>query len=263
MDAPRSKYSKDAKGMCGSTGAKTVWLGIPELLCAASALQRYRPVDLLHEGGRSYILAVTDPEGNDLALKIIRDSVSNPMRKARNEFSRLRAVDSAHVVRAHELIQKHAILVVERLTPLHDPSPVEAIRMAADCCRGLAALHALKDPLYHLDVKIENICKRDDEWVLVDLGGAKSYSTLQRASTLEPLAPGKPLPHRPPEVNNRVPSQVGSWSDLYGIGYLLKRFTFGLSHPQLGRLTEALTDPQPHRRPKHAKEIAITLDSFI
>lgn len=257
----------DTQSRSGRAGKCGWGLGIPELERARQALQGYLPTQVLHIGHRSVVLSAEGPKSCPVILKVIRDAHPEPIRKAISEHGRLMAVKSPYLVECLELVEGHGILVLERVESLILGSPACRLRAAADVCRGLADLHGLSDPLFHLDIKPANLGHRlsgeNPQHVLLDLGGAKRRSVLLAAGELEPLETGKQLPHRPPEVNDRVPSLVGPASDLYSVGYLLKPVVRAWNHPVLVELVESLSYYDSRQRPTSASLVADLLDGLI
>lgn len=183
-----------------------------------------------------------------------------------SEFGRLNAAQSRYVIECLGLLDTAGVLVLELLAPPGLNTPASRIQAAIEVCHGLSSVHSLPDPLFHLDIKPANLGRRivgeGARYVMFDFGGAKHSSQLRSARRFEPLAPGKQLRHRAPEVNDRVPSRVGPWSDLYSVGVLLQPALENAPHPDLAGLVAKLVHSDIRRRPASASEVAEVLEKL-
>ena len=114
---------------------------------------------------------------------------------------------------------------VARRGPL---SAEEAVRIGADVCAALGAVHAAG--LLHRDVKAQNILRdASGRIVLGDFG--TGIEIAEDAGVSDPQVAGTPL-YLAPEVIEGQPATVGS--DLYGVGVLLYFLVSG-TYPVRGR----------------------------
>ncbi len=257
---------QSTKGRGSRARASRLWLGIQELEETFAEVRGYRPLRQVHSGSRSAVLAAQASDGRQVALKVVRRSHPDRRRKSASEFGRLNAAQSRYVIECLELIESAGVLVLELLEPPRLYSAESRIQAAIEICRALSNLHELPDPLFHLDVKPANIGRRivgdDSRYVIFDFGGAKFSSQLRSAQQLEPLGPGKQLMHRAPEVNGRIPSRVGPWSDLYSVGILLQPALKKTQNPDLDALVAKLLHDDFRRRPDSASEVAQLLEDL-
>ncbi|KAI0082311.1 hypothetical protein K474DRAFT_1671406 [Panus rudis PR-1116 ss-1] len=109
----------------------------------------------------------------------------------------------------------------------------EILTIFADVCEGLAAMHALKPPLLHRDLKVENILQASETtFKLCDFGSAtpvqKVPSTTQEIRALEAdLNRHTTLQYRAPEmvdVYQRRP--IDEKSDVWALGVLLYKLCY-------------------------------------
>lgn len=116
----------------------------------------------------------------------------------------------------------------ERLTE------AEILTIFADVCEGVAAMHNLKPPLLHRDLKVENILQASPtSFKLCDFGSAtivnpKPPSTSQEIQALEAdLNRHTTLQYRAPEmVDPRLRRPVDEKSDVWALGVLLYKLCY-------------------------------------
>ena len=147
-----------------------------------------------------------EPLGAELALKLMVHPSEGY--DARAEYSALRAVDSAHIPRAHWMGRiprpdapalPYLLLELvegERLSDVLERGPIELEQASAwidDLLDGLAALHRSHAGVLHRDVKPENIIIGPKGAVLVDFGTARERTDPGRS-------PEGSLRYSPPDL---------------------------------------------------------------
>ena len=116
----------------------------------------------------------------------------------------------------------------ERLTE------AEILTIFVDVCEGVAAMHNLKPPLLHRDLKVENILQASaTSFKLCDFGSAtivnpKPLSTTQEIRALEAdLNRHTTLQYRAPEmVDPFLRRPVDEKSDVWALGVLLYKLCY-------------------------------------
>jgi serine/threonine-protein kinase len=216
------------------------------------ALDVYRLVAELGEGGQGTVWHAVDAAGRDVALKLVDVATARPtdVERLRREAYALARLDHPSLVRCHRLFEdpRRAILglVLDRVdgTPLdvveHDPRFDRRRRLAVlrHLAGALRHLHAVG--LAHRDVKAANVLVRRDFFtqpdeptmlVLVDLGIAIEAGNPQPLTapggvigTREFLAPELLAPHQ------FGPIGAGPERDVFAFGVLAMRLLVG-RHP--------------------------------
>ena len=191
----------------------------------------YRRARVLARGSVSQLyIAESEKAGALVALKVTasqRDAsgVDQSFDRFLQEYDIAQRLSHPSIVRLHELgvTDDHAYLAMEYF-PLGDLrrrmrsglSPAEALSIAAQLARVLAAIHAVG--IVHRDVKPGNVMMRTDEQVaLIDFGLAKQLA-LELDLTDRGLIFGTPH-YMSPEQGHGQP--VDARSDLYSLGILL------------------------------------------
>jgi AP2-associated kinase len=116
----------------------------------------------------------------------------------------------------------------ERLTE------AEILQIFVDVCEGVAAMHNLRPPLLHRDLKVENILQASEtSFKLCDFGsatpvGARPPSSAQELRALEAdLNRHTTLQYRPPEmVDVYLRRPVDEKSDVWALGVLLYKLCY-------------------------------------
>jgi eukaryotic-like serine/threonine-protein kinase len=217
-------------------GALTVWAEDP--LLGGVLGDRYQVVEPLGQGGMgSVYLAERLPDELEVAIKIVRpEHMKNSTVQERflREVRHTSSVRSPHVVaildsgmspdgRAYMVMER---LVGESLTERMRRSPaltpLEALQVARDVARALAAAHAAN--VIHRDLKPDNIFLCSDGAVkVVDFGIAKALVP-EKAKASEPsLTEAHRVVGTPVYMAPEVITKAGLYpqSDLYALGVIL------------------------------------------
>ena len=140
-------------------------------------------------------------------------------------------------------------------------SPDEALRIAADVCAGLAALH--RAGIVHRDVTPGNILITDDGFAkLIDYGIARSFTAAKPADTEILGTPGYAAPEQ------FGFSQSSAQTDIYAVGVLLNVMCTGafpnerLADGKLGRIVRKCTAMDAKRRYQTAEQLGNALQSL-
>jgi eukaryotic-like serine/threonine-protein kinase len=231
-------------------------------------LGRFEVVAKLGAGGMGEIYLALDPRlERQVALKRVpRLLADDPerVRRFRREALAVTALNHPNILTVHEIVdtEEGDVLVSElvdgvtlrarlRTGPL---PPAEALDMAVQVGRGLAAAHAAG--IVHRDVKPENVMIRNDGLVKVlDFGVAKSVQAAIAVEDAETgTTPGEivgTIGYMSPEQARGLP--VDARSDVWSLGVLLHEALTG-SSPFPGatpsdRLAAILrADPEPPSR---------------
>lgn len=160
---------------------------IPPESRVGTRIGRYKIVEFLGQGGMGTVFRAWDPMiQRDVAIKLLPEELSRSETAVQRFLVEARSagrLNHPNAVAIYEIGQEgtsHYLVMeyvpgrsideaVRQTGPL---SAVEASRVAADACRGLAAAHAVG--LIHRDVKPANLLRADDGTVKVaDFGLAK------------------------------------------------------------------------------------------
>lgn len=183
--------------------------GTNEDLKTGDRIGPYRLDEVLGEGGMGIVFrAVRDPDGDVVALKVLRRELSHDDTYRRRLIHEARAAGEVRhrhlvpVLDAGEEAERSYLAVsfvpgrtLEQRIHVDGPLPLaDAVRLLAQVAAGLDALHQAE--LVHRDVKPSNIMlDENDDAALTDFGLAKgrAYTVLTRPGqvmgTLDYLAP--------------------------------------------------------------------------
>lgn len=267
----RASYRDPSLRACPRDGASlTPWRDDP--MIGQVLGDRYQIVEPLGQGGMgSVYLAETLPDEQEVAIKIVRpEHAGNPTVHERfiREVRHTSGIASPHVVRILDTGMSpdgRAYLVMERLEGeslterLRRPPSlrtIEALHVARDVARALAAAHATG--VIHRDLKPDNIilCK-DGTVKVVDFGIAKAFVQEERHRVSEPSLTeahrvvGTPT-YMSPEVITK--ESLSPASDLYSLGVILYEMLVGeppfYEKDAIGTMYRHL-----HETPKRLREV--------
>ena len=308
----RSSYRDPALRACPRDGHElTQWAEDPLL---GQVLDRYQIVEPLGQGGMgSVYLAERLPDELEVAIKIVRPvHIGNPTVHERflRETKHTSRITSPHVVRIFDSgmsDEGRAYMVMEHLEgetlterQRHPPAirPLEALHIARDVSRALAAAHA--NGVIHRDLKPDNIFLCNDGVVKVlDFGIAKAL-TKDADENVRVAEPSLTEAHRvvgtPVYMSPEVITKEGlsHRSDLYALGVILYELMVGEPpffekdaigtmyrhlHEEPRRLREVderldipgaletlvrdLLEKDPDKRPEHTDDVVKRLDALL
>lgn len=126
----------------------------------------------------------------------------------------------------------------------------EVLKIMADVCEGVAAMHNCQPALLHRDLKVENILRASDNYKLCGFGSAVSVSrcppqTLQEIQALEAdLLKHTTIQYRAPEMFDLyIRRSIDEKSDVWALGVLLYKLCY-YTTPYDMRGQEAIWYPQ-------------------
>jgi len=217
--------------------APTVALAPRTLAVGALFADRYEVISMLGEGGMGAVYRVLDHElGEHIALKILREEIADTdgaLDRFRREAKLARRVTHPNVARTYDL---GAFDGVRFLTmELIDGEPlshamqrkgrielVEALRVAAEIARGLAAAHAVG--VVHRDLKPDNVMLSGTRVVITDFGIARQTGVIGDAAQSLGLVLGTPAYMAPEQVEGR---ELDGRADIYALGIVLYQLLTG------------------------------------
>ena len=273
----RSSYRDPTLRACPRDGQElTPWADDPLI---GQVLDRYQIVEPLGQGGMgSVYLAERLPDELEVAIKIVRPvHIGNPTVHERflRETKHTSRINSPHVVRIFDSgmsDEGRAYMVMEHLEgeslterQRHPPAvrPLEALHIARDVSRALAAAHAIG--VIHRDLKPDNIflCK-DGTVKVLDFGIAKALikDSDENVRVAEPSLTeahrvvGTPV-YMSPEVITK--EGLSHRSDLYALGVILYELMVGeppfFEKDAIGTMYRHL-----HEEPRRLREVDERLD---
>ncbi|HBQ19548.1 MAG TPA: hypothetical protein DEF51_53290 [Myxococcales bacterium] len=272
----RASYRDARLSVCPRDGAPlTMWEEDP--LIGQVVGGRYQILEPIGQGGMgSVYLAERLPDELEVAVKIVRpEHIGNPTVHERflREVKHTSAISSPHVVKIFDSGMSddgRAFMVMERLEGetlterLRRPPglrPVEALHVARDIARALAAAHAAG--VIHRDLKPDNIILcRDGTVKVVDLGIAKALIPEDKHKVAEPsLTEAHRVVGTPAYMAPEIITKEGLYpaSDLYALGVILYEAMVGeppfYEKDAIGTMYRHI-----HEAPKRLREVDPGLD---
>ena len=273
----RSSYRDPQLQSCPRDGGELT--GWEDDALIGQVLDRYQIVEPLGQGGMgSVYLAERLPDELEVAIKIVRPvHIGNPTVHERflRETKHTSRINSPHVVRIFDSgmsAEGRAYMVMENLVGetlterLRRPPalrPLEALHIARDVSRALAAAHELG--VIHRDLKPDNIFLSKDGMVKVlDFGIAKALTkdADEKVRVAEPSLTeahrvvGTPV-YMSPEVITK--EGLSNKSDLYALGVILYELMVGeppfYEKDAIGTMYRHL-----HEEPRRLREVDERLD---
>lgn len=184
--------------------------------------------DIFSIGGMGVLYLV---EGKKILLKApFADSEPHILEQFREEVQALKKLVHPGIVKFLEDGVQNGIpwyamekLVGESLRELLKRKgkllPLEALRIEYQMVQAMAYSHSQAKPLWHLDLKPENICLEGERPVILDFGLTRSA---RRTSSL--LPPHGTLPYMPPE---QIHGHADARTDVYALGVILYEMLSG------------------------------------
>ncbi|MDR7556734.1 MAG: protein kinase [Armatimonadota bacterium] len=235
---------------------------------------RYEVVALLAEGGMSRVYRARTPEGQVVALKVLRDAYAADrefVERFVREARAVQALDHPHVVRvldsgrdgdvyfiAMEYVDGEDLKsYLRRVGPLE---PADAERIALAVCEALDYAHG--QGIVHRDVKPQNILlTRDGTVKVADFGIARALAAVTLTQTGTVLGT---VHYLSPEQARGAP--VGRASDLYALGVVLFEMLTGRlpfeGESPIAVALKHLHEPPPSARAVHPR-VPRRLDGII
>ncbi|MEZ6185960.1 MAG: tetratricopeptide repeat protein [Planctomycetota bacterium] len=183
----------------------------------------------LARGGMGVVYRARDPDGRDVALKVlVQPKHAGQRARLQREVQALARLRHPHVVSllatgeqdgapwlALELVEGETLEARLRRGPL----TVEAtVRLGQQLASALGQAHGLG--ILHRDLKPDNVLLRGDDALLTDFGLALEVEAGDTRLTATGIFLGTPG-YWPPEQAQGRRADFGVWSDLYGLGAVL------------------------------------------
>jgi serine/threonine-protein kinase len=224
----------------------------------------YQLLEPIGAGGQGIVHRARDARGCEVALKILRhDLLDEPEARARfeREIALSRTIVHPNVVECYDggICDGQPFMasryvrgesLSRRLRACPRLAVPEAVHIVRDCCRGLAAIHAVG--LVHRDIKSDNILiENDGRAVITDLGLARSYGSEGTRLTSTGMVVGTPRYMAPEQANGD--DQLDGRCDCYALGVVFFRMLCGRL-PFLGEtITELIRQHQSEAVPDPAQ----------
>jgi Protein kinase domain len=187
---------------------------------------RYRLLEKIGEGGMGVVHLATDPQGRQVAVKVLRPGVASDqtaLRRLAREVDSMRRVHSPHVAEIVDAdVTAEPPYVVTQYVPgrtleqtVRDRGPLgtrELRRLATGLAEALAAIHAAG--IIHRDLKPGNVMFLDNgEPVVIDFGIAQGVDATRLTATgLVIGTPGYLAPEIIEGEDAAAPADVHSWA---------------------------------------------------
>ncbi|MGE0708695.1 MAG: serine/threonine-protein kinase [Planctomycetota bacterium] len=197
---------------------------------------RYRLLERLGAGSAGVVFRAVDPEGHEVAIKLLRRSRSRGSRYLREVELLERTAQHEGVVALLDAgrCARGPFLVLEmaeggslrsELSRREKLPWQEAARVVHEVAATLAGLH--REGIIHRDLKPENILLRDDgRPLLSDFGLAKDLGDADGELTSAGIALGT-IGYMSPELLDGDRNQLGPWTDVFALGALLHELVAG------------------------------------
>lgn len=230
----RSAVRLDNQNRCEGSSAEGISVGFPAVgdPLVGTRIGNYLMVGVLGKGGMGVVYQAIDTQlMRKAAVKILPDSMSRDVPALRRFLREAKAAARIHhpnVVGIYEVGQRdrfHYIAMelvqgvsAEDLLRLRGPlNWQDALRWAADACRGLEAAHGAG--LVHRDIKPANLVRGSDGVAkLLDFGLVKNTDPNDSAITQSGEVVGTPHYMSPEQCRSAV---LDARSDLYSLGAAL------------------------------------------
>ncbi|MBL4846093.1 MAG: serine/threonine protein kinase [Planctomycetes bacterium] len=196
---------------------------------------RYRILERLGAGSAGVVFRAVNPEGQEVAIKLLRRRRSRSSRYMRELELLERTAERAGVValldagrcpRGPFLVLELAVggslrtlLNREKRLPWQ-----RATALLLEVAQSLAALH--EEGIIHRDLKPENILLQADRPLISDFGLAKDLGDADGELTSAGIAMGT-IGYMSPELLDGNRDQLGPWTDVFALGSLLYELIAG------------------------------------
>ena len=228
---------------------------------------RYRLVEVLGTGGMAIVWRATDQRlGRTVAIKVIADTLAaDPayLERFTREARTAAGLSHRNLVPVYDYAAgaERPFLVMElveggTLADRIERGPIEAAEATAVARDLLSALGCVHDAgILHRDIKPANVLLGSDGRArLTDFGIAHPEDATRLTQTGHLIGTIRYL--APELVQGDAPSVR---SDLYALGVLVRELAGDALEGDLRALVEALTDPEPARRPASASDALAAL----
>jgi serine/threonine protein kinase len=191
----------------------------------------YRVQETLGEGGMGVVYLGADPEGRNVAIKVLRPAVAGDAtarRRLAREVDSMRRVHSPHVAeildadvtadRPYIVTQYVPGRTLEELVEENGPIYGQALqRLAVGLASALSAIHGAG--IIHRDLKPGNVMLLDSEPVVIDFGIAQGADATRLTATGMVIGtPGYLAPEIIEGEDAGAPSDVHAWAGTVAYG---------------------------------------------
>ena len=196
---------------------------------------RYRVIERLGAGSAGVVFRAVDPEGHEVAIKVLRRRRSRGARYLREVELLERTAERPGVVALLDAgrCERGPFIVLEMAeggslrSLLSERGRLpwrEACALLLEVSTSLAALHA--EGIIHRDLKPENILLQGDRPLISDFGLAKDLGDADGELTSAGIAMGT-IGYMSPELLDGNRDQLGPWTDVFALGALLYELIAG------------------------------------
>ena len=199
-------------------------------MCAKIYDERWKTIDDLPKGGQAYVYKVEDLSGVLSGTYVLKRLINTKrIPRFQDEIKALQSIDNEHILKIidYNLDAKQPYLVTEycdggSLSDLQESlgqmEIEEKFRIGLEICIGLNAVHHHDPPIYHRDLKPDNIYLRGDEKTVVigDFGLCFIDDEGERQTLLDEAVGSRYYMH--PELEDGGVVEVKPYHDLYSLG---------------------------------------------
>ena len=255
----------------GRGGFGVTYKAYSRSFAAEVAIKEYFPKDYARRDGTSSTITYRRPDD--------KEPYERWMRRFKREGQVLFRLKHPNIVRVSRLLEENNTLYLvmdyleghtlkDELAPLHMKghrlASERIVELMDSLVSALHQVHAQRPPIYHLDLKPDNVMiTPSGEIILIDFGAS-------RLATTDSSSMARTENYAPPEL--LIAGEIGSHSDIYELGMLLHELLTGALPPMaysrvLGKskgwepeleepwqsLVESALRLEPEERPKNVK----------
>lgn len=248
----------------------------------------YKIEKYIAEGGNGYVFDCVDENQKKYVLKLLHTNETSKVEKFEREISFQKQVKSKYVVKCidygkqtfgNQKVERHFYIMnkydktLEDLINENAITPSRAFKYIIQLCKGLKALHRIKNPIIHRDLKPENILydSKKDILLICDFGLAHQETKIKSISK---GFVGN-IDYHAPEQKIRGKGKIGTYTDIYSLGLIInvlftKEIAQGEQYKKiweccpayyfLDSLVERMTVNNPDKRENDIRNILIGLE---